>query len=423
MRIECGPLGYSFATQGDDLQVILFDQPDSAERGSVGASIKKRLTQKKIVASPRAWDFLSLALAACTADLAGQREGSADGWTRDFDLTVAVAEPDFWTAHQALIAKSLSFLTTDRWRLQFVPGGFQPVLPASPKMNSDDSVMLLSGGLDSLVGAIDLISQGKRPMAVSQVVRGDHKKQREFVRRLGLNHLLLNHVATPADITRARSQRARSLVFIAYGVLAATSLERHREGESVTLYVCENGFIAINPPLTNARLGSLSTRTTHPVFLNQLQELLDLGDFRVKLDNPYRMHTKGEMLRACRNQELLKELAASSTSCSKYLHFGYKHCGRCVPCQIRRAAFLAWGETDTTTYIYSELGRNDEEHSGYDDVRSAAMAVIAVQEDGLSQWAGNALSSSLINDYLTLEETVGRGLMELSALHQAFSIR
>ena len=36
----------------------------------------------------------------------------------------------------------------------------------------------------------------------------------------------------------------------------------------VTLYMCENGFISINPPLTDARLGSLSTRTTHPVYLS-----------------------------------------------------------------------------------------------------------------------------------------------------------
>jgi hypothetical protein len=61
-----------------------------------------------------------------------------------------------------------------------------------------------------------------------------------------------------------RSQRARSIIFFAYGVLAATALKRYHDGQPVTLYVCENGFIAINPSLTTARLGSLSTRTTHP---------------------------------------------------------------------------------------------------------------------------------------------------------------
>ena len=29
----------------------------------------------------------------------------------------------------------------------------------------------------------------------------------------------------------------------------ATALARYHEGKDVTLYVCENGFISINPPL------------------------------------------------------------------------------------------------------------------------------------------------------------------------------
>ena len=104
------------------------------------------------------------------------------------------------------------------------------------------------------------------------------------------------------------SQRARSIVFLSYGVLLATALNPYLDGREVTLYVCENGFISLNPPMTGSRLGSLSTRTTHPLFLRLFQQLLSSADIRVQLKNPYQYMTKGEMIRACTNQALLKEI-------------------------------------------------------------------------------------------------------------------
>ena len=127
---------------------------------------------------------------------------------------------------------------------------------------------------------------GKRPYAVSQVSRGDKKTQSFFASKIGggLGHPPLNHnVNCPGE--NERSQRAPSIIFLAYGVLMATTLDRYHEGKDVTLYVCENGFISINPPLTGARIGSLSTRTTHPVFIGLFQQLLDVANIRVKLEN------------------------------------------------------------------------------------------------------------------------------------------
>src|SRR5690606_4084156 len=135
---------------------------------------------------------------------------------------------------------------------------------------------------------------------VSQVAQGDKQKQLYLASEIGggLSHLQLNHVAHFPHKSE-RSQRARSLIFLAYGVLLATSLKRYEMGKSVPLYICENGFISINPPLALDRLGSLSTRTTHPVFLSLIQKLLDEAGLKVKLHNPYQFLTKGEMLVQC----------------------------------------------------------------------------------------------------------------------------
>ena len=238
----------------------------------------------------------------------------------------------------------------------------------------------------------------------------------------GLRHLAMNHNASP-PWQKDDSQRARSLAFLAFGVLAATALRKYHDGEEVTLFVCENGFIAINPPLTGTRLGSLSTRTAHPEFLNRVREVLDAAGLKVRIVNPYEHQTKGEMLTACADQILLRNLAVQSVSCGRYRVFGYKHCGRCVPCQVRRAAFLAWGTPDTTYYRFEPIGRADADHARFDDVRSVAMALEEVRSGDLEAWLGSALAYPKLGDPAPLRDLIRRGLNELQALHQQHGVR
>jgi Queuosine biosynthesis protein QueC len=178
-------------------------------------------------------------------------------------------------------------------------------------------------------------------------------------------------------------------VFIALAVLAATSLPRHRDGERIPLYLNENGFIAINPPITPARLGSLSTRTAHPAFLADIQKVLDSADLRVDIVNPYLIKTKGQMLNECLDQAALSQLAIASTSCGRYQRHNYRHCGRCIPCQIRRAAFIAWETTDPTDYVFEDLGRQDDDHASFDDIWAVAVALDTVErDDGINRLVG-----------------------------------
>lgn len=418
MRLICAPKEYPFAGAGDELEIILYGSADVQIRGKAGEAIKERIRRQKLAPAALAWDFLSLALSVTAADLAGFRTSSPDGWTREFELQIAVSKPGFWHTRRGLVQKLLSFLTTDLWTCNFLGGGFAPPAPAKPVLPSEDCIMLLSGGLDSFIGGIDLVANGKKPLAVSQTVRGDKENQQLFAQMLGggLRHLQLNHNAEVPDQENPPSQRGRSLIFIAYGVLAATTLQRYHDGEEVALYVCENGFISINPPLTGSRLGSLSTRTTHPVFLRFIQELLTAAGLRIRIENPYQLKTKGEMLREACDQAVLHQHGHETTSCGRYKQFGYRHCGRCVPCLVRRAAFFAWDGKDSTVYVHRDLGRDDANHAGFDDVRSVAMAVAEVQDAGLENWIGTALSTALLGDVTALQLMVGRGLEELGVL-------
>ena len=84
-----------------------------------------------------------------------------------------------------------------------------------------------------------------------------------------------------------RMLRSRSLVFCALGVFASRSLGRH-----IPLLVPENGFIAINIPLTPSRIGTSSTRTTHPFFVESLTAALAGVGLDVPITDPLGLKTK-----------------------------------------------------------------------------------------------------------------------------------
>ncbi|MHB9024018.1 MAG: 7-cyano-7-deazaguanine synthase [Armatimonadota bacterium] len=197
-------------------------------------------------------------------------------------------------------------------------------------------------------------------------------------------------------------------------MLAATALQRYYDGQCVDLYICENGFISINPPLTGLRLGSLSTRTTHPYFIQQFQRMLDAAGLRVQIRTPYQHRTKGEILTSCQNQTLLSRYAHQSTSCGRYARYGYTHCGRCVPCLVRRAAFNAWGVPDNTRYKFPDLSQVAATPESFDDVWSVAFAITQVQQDGLDALLGASLNSNLLGNIAPYKATVERGLNELA---------
>jgi hypothetical protein len=222
MKVVCAPINLGFKTEAPgDLNVVLYGHADTPQRGGIGANIRDIVRRADLRPAARAWDLLSIALSVIAADTAVSRGDSPDGWTREIDLQVAVGDRAFWSSQTDLVHRTLRFLTTDRWNVSFIEGGLQPVLPKSPKLPAEDCVALLSGGLDSFIGAIDLTKRyGKKPYLVSQVSQGDKQKQAFFARMIGggLSHLQLNHVVTcPGD--NERSQRTRSVIFLAYGTL------------------------------------------------------------------------------------------------------------------------------------------------------------------------------------------------------------
>lgn len=413
MKVAAIPSGVAVPA-GQDLVVDLFGQFDSNGHGAVGANIPRIIRNERLRATAHAWDFAAISMAVVAADEGCQRSGSADGWTRQIELTIAVSDSRFWGEQAENISRMLAFLTGDIWTVRFVGGGIQPAPDKKAASRPEDVICLLSGGLDSLIGAIDLVKKGSKPLFVSQVAKGDKKQQQVFAQTISPNslHLQMNH-NTRMPHASERSQRARSMGFFGFGALAATSLQAYEAGQRVPLVIPENGYISVNVPLTPLRRGSLSTRTTHPHFLAMLQQLFDAAGLRIDISNPYQLKTKGEMLKACLDQPKLKKLASHSTSCGRYARSGFQQCGRCVPCLVRRAAFEEWGGGDATKYRFDDLGKAGPRYRDFDDVRSTAMAISTLNSVGINGWVGGALHSVALAERRNLAAVAVRGLREI----------
>ncbi|WP_119306992.1 Qat anti-phage system QueC-like protein QatC [Cohaesibacter haloalkalitolerans] len=408
-----------------DIRFDIYTNSRTPGRGRVGDLVPGRLRRHGLFPSGAAWDFMSFAMAVVAADEAVSRGRSPDGWTRKIDLTVAVSDPATWNSEIGRLTQALRFLSGDMWSVHFIAGGGMP-FPRNPRLpRPEDMICLLSGGMDSLIGAIDAVCEGHHPLLVSQMAKGDTKDQKIFAMNVAPNslHLQLNHHARP-PCTSERSQRARSIAFLGFGVMAATCLQRHADGATVELRMPENGFISQNVPLTPLRTGSLSTRTTHPYFLRLVQQTLDAVGLRVHIRNPYELQTKGEMLKGCKEQALLAKLVDASTSCGRYSRTGFQHCGRCVPCQVRRGAYLAWGQPDHTLkgYKYEDLGLADARHAAFDDVRSVAIAIETVRSHGIDALIGGSINGQLLGDPTPYRLVVENGIAELEALHKKLGV-
>lgn len=381
--------------------------------GYIAPTLRTDIRRDGLSPSVRVWDFTSIALTVAAADKTLERKKSSDGWTRMIELDICLQEPDPWRSKRAEFESILRFLTGDFWTLRFRPGGEKP--PKAKKLREPDAdcVGLLSGGVDSLVGAIDLVSADKSPLFVSQVVRGDRVTQEKYAEALGgkNRHFQWSYAVHHSGVGE-KSTRGRSIVFFAFAALAASAIPTTQK-QPVEIVVPENGFIGLNVPLGPGRLGSLSTKTTHPFYTEGIQSIWNVLGIHAKLSFPYRYKTKGELLVQCANQPKLINLIGDSTSCGKYQRHKLTHCGQCVPCMVRRAAFLKADLIDTTVkgYCCEQLA-----HSESSDVAAVATAYLRYKAKAIRRFVGGTLAFAHTNERPGYEDVVARGMDELGQL-------
>jgi hypothetical protein len=365
LTFDAGAAGPGRNVAPGTIQVTLFGSGLPAHgRGTIGNPLPDAVARLGVPVDSRAFDFLAVALAVTAADTFVERRAEGgNGWARSLELDIPVANPVIWQDLKTELEHTLRFLSGDDWSLMFRPGGAAPpsreAIAKKRKLlqlSGVDCACLFSGGLDSMVGVQALVGNGKKPVLVSHAYRGDRSHQRRVYERLGLSLPRFSANASPifgGPHQNDTTMRTRSLNFLAYGAVALSAVAAHRSATApLTLFVPENGFIALNAPLTRRRVGTHSTRTTHPHFLRGVQRIFDRVGIPVALENPYRHATKGEMLQ--RLDAASQSVSMETVSCGRWKRKNMQ-CGHCVPCLIRRAAFHSAGMQDTTEYQEASL--------------------------------------------------------------------
>jgi len=374
-------------------------RPPCAGTTSIGGPVRAAVRRLGVPAHRRAFDLLTVSMAVTAADTFVDRRASADGWARELNLRVPLADPAPWQPIRPLLEEALHFLSGDLWKVEFLPGGPDRPPPQSrghlTRLADHDCVSLFSGGLDSAIGVLDLMASDKKPVLVSHSYRGDAHRQ-DIVRSFLPVHVSrFSAIANPAsklDDPNDVQMRTRSFNFLAFGALVAATMAEHGITPApVELFVPENGLIALNPPLTARRIGALSTRTTHPHFLNLIQGILGTLEIPVRIINPYSLRTKGEMLRDCANQAIMGTVAEHTVSCGKWKR-KRRQCGKCVPCLIRRASFHFAGMEDTTDYDPEgrDLAMVMMKEDARDDLMAMVLAANRLPTMDFARWVAQA---------------------------------
>jgi 7-cyano-7-deazaguanine synthase in queuosine biosynthesis len=367
--------------------------------------------------------FLLAAMGIWAADKVQPRQKTADAWTRQLILHLPVSPA--WLPLAPRWEQVLNFLTGDDWTLNLREAPIDLGLHGEwPHPWTPDGVMLFSGGLDSLVGAVDFLEAGQRLVLVSHYDFGQLASIQQTLAAALLRHYgpdRVHHLGIRVQFPEAPelTMRSRSLLYLALGLTAAAPWSH-----ATPLIIPENGWISLNPPLTLNRLGSYSTRTTHPYFLEQLSDLWREANCAIPLVNPYQDLTKGEMGRGCRNREFLKELFKLSVSCARPVvsrwHGGRAgSCGYCYPCLMRRAALHSLGWDRGADYRQDVL--NDREILAHRvrglDLRALLLAVQTWKEAPQDVEARLMLGVSpeaLSARFLLARQVLGRGFQEIA---------
>lgn len=306
--------------------------------------------------------FLNMALAVFAADKLVQRKLSKDVWTRNISISVPVSKNTL--PAKKIITGCLSFLTGDEWSVQFRPSKLRKLGRCFYEDNFEpDAVCLFSGGLDSLIGAVDLLENNQKLILIGH---HDYSLTASVQKTLyvllsqyyGKDRVRLEQFEVKILNATEVTTRSRSFLFITLGLAVASSFGKH-----IPLYIPENGFMGINVPLTSGRLGSYSTRTTHPLYFDMLRSSLSASNILHDLINPYRHLSKGNTLHQCKNKRLLKKLYLQTISCAhptagRWKGFRAGNCGYCFPCLVRRSSLNTVGLDDPKDYLFDSIGNS-----------------------------------------------------------------
>ena len=328
------------------------------------------------------------------------------GWRRDLHFVVPVRNPDFWNGEQVqeVLCSTLGFLSDDQYRFDFVKldqdHQFQDYLEFNDTQQiygMPEQVVMFSGGLDSLAGAIDeVVNQKRRVLLVTHKSTSKLNKRHRtledmLAEKAGDNvpHRITVRVHKTKELNHEYTQRSRSFLYVSIGATIARMLNL----KSVRFY--ENGVISLNLPVCAQVVGGRATRTTHPRVMKGFQDLLSLvAGEPFTVENLYIWKTKADVVKVITDAGC-HDLIKHSMTCTHTWEMTnqHTHCGGCSQCIDRRFAVLAAkaDQHDPAEHykfdVFTQSRDAQDQKKNVDKIMAAAYLERANQVKGLTDVA------------------------------------
>jgi hypothetical protein len=302
----------------------------------------------------RVKDLLDIGVAVYMSDRCTRRWRNL---RRRMGLLMPVRHPEVWKAAQRELERAVSFLGRDDFQVHFEEreeeANSDSLGDSYSIEHSKRCVCLFSGGVDSVAGAVWAVERGLSPILVSHYANNQLGcNQRALASQLKekLDRTLVCVELTQGSLERLKSQgvpddlltmlqsseyhvTADEVPSLLAGMLEDESVDRYQEilkhsevlehvgiyatkarGKILktprspmaqhlrsflflsgigTIYVFENGPVALNPLFSEARV---NTHTAHPHFLAYFQALIRaVFGVDLTIENPFVYQTKGEV--------------------------------------------------------------------------------------------------------------------------------
>lgn len=305
-------------------------------------------------------DLLEIAGLIFAADRSTSR-GNDDAveyhsWSRSFHFHIKVRDFLFWNKQSTknLLNEVLCYMTGDhKYEFTFYTGkaDFPTSIFDNEKFAIENgknlSVILFSGGIDSLSGIIETLETTKDEVCLVSHQSGQPKviktQNSLFAALKELYADRVHHYKFTCGLSHTKSkdesQRSRSFLYTSIAFSLAKTYSQD------CIYVYENGITSINFAETQDLMNGRASRTTHPKTLRLLEKLFtEIGEEQFTIRNDFLLKTKTDVIDVLKKYKKMN-LLDSSVSCSKTRDntTNVTHCGICSQCIDRIFATYALG--------------------------------------------------------------------------------
>lgn len=359
---------------------------------------------------PRILDLLEIAAYVFAADRWAYRGPKVavefHAWVRSMRFVIRVREADFWNRPEVKnkLTAVLVFMTGDReYAFEFLPG--HSTSPTSLfdreefkiEPRGPASVVLFSGGLDSLAGVLERLRSTQEDIYLISHRSGQPSTKRTQKRLVdALTKVYperIHHYAFECGLSHEtaaeETQRTRAFLFgsIAFALAHRLSLTE--------FFAYENGITSLNLLRRQDLINARASRTTHPKTHALMSRFLsEVRGTPVRVLNPFWQRTKTDVFQLL-DQVGGRNLIGSAVSCGRtFQRLGHAtHCGCCFQCVDRRLAAYASGLHDVDNCgIYSKdifvdpIDSPDAKTTAIDYVRQAITFAKTTDDQFAREW-------------------------------------